>query len=313
MRIIFAGTPDFAAAQLESLLQQDIRPVAVYSQPDRPKGRGKKLIQTPVKQIAEAHDIPVFQPQNFKSAESLQQLADLKPDLMIVVAYGLILPQAVLQLPKFGCINVHASILPRWRGAAPVERAIAAGDQETGVTIMQMDQGLDTGDMLHIQRCTIEQSTTGDVLRQQLQGIGSEALIHVLQQLEKGQLEPIKQDHGQANYAEKLTKQEAAVNWSYSAQRLLKTIHAFNSANTCYAAWQDDRVKIFTVDVLPPAEIRQPGEIVSITKQHLTVACGDGSERLALLEIQLPNAKRMATAAVLNGRRDYFAVGQAFA
>jgi methionyl-tRNA formyltransferase len=203
MRIIFAGTPDFAAANLQALIDSGIIPVAVYSQPDRPKGRGKKLIPTPVKAVASAHDIAVLQPVNFKAEEDLAILASHDADLMIVVAYGLLLPKAVLETPKLGCINVHASLLPRWRGAAPIERAIEAGDTVTGVTIMQMDEGLDTGNMLSISECLIDDQTTGDSLRHTLQDIGAKALIETVKQLSQAPMQGDPQDDSGANYAKK--------------------------------------------------------------------------------------------------------------
>lgn len=316
MRIIFAGTPEFAAGNLQALIEAGIIPVAVYSQPDRPKGRGKKLVATPVKAIALEYDIPVFQPLNFKEQDELDVLNSHNADLMIVVAYGLLLPKAVLSTPRLGCINVHASLLPRWRGAAPIERAIEYGDNETGVTIMQMDEGLDTGDMLSISRCDITHNTTGDSLRAEIQTIGASTLIETVTELSAGVLTGEKQDDALANYAKKLTKQEAELDWSCDAQTLLRKIHAFNSANACYSLWHEERVKFFHVALSQTDKThasQAPGSITAITKKIIEVACGkDGSERLQLKEIQLPNAKRMPVAAVLNGKKDFFQVGQAF-
>ena len=313
MRIIFAGTPDFAAANLQALIDAGITPVAVYSQPDRPKGRGKKLIATPVKSVAETHNIPVFQPLNFKHDNDLSIFKSHNADLLIVVAYGLLLPKAVLDTPKFGCINVHASLLPRWRGAAPIERAIEAGDTETGITIMQMDEGLDTGDMLTISRCDITPQTTGDSLREALQPIGAKALIETVQKLATKPLQGEKQDTALANYARKLSKAEAEVNWSSTAQTLLRKIHAFNSSNACFSLWQQERIKLFNVQIADNGPNTVPGIITAVTKKTIEIACGsEGSERLLLKEIQLPNAKRMPVSSVLNGKKGFFEVGQAF-
>lgn len=313
MRIIFAGTPDFAAGNLQALIAAGLTPVAVYSQPDRPKGRGKKLIATPVKAVAIEHDIPVYQPLNFKSDDDLAILRSHNADIMIVVAYGLLLPKTVLDAPRLGCINVHASLLPRWRGAAPIERAIEAGDDETGVTIMQMDEGLDTGNMLNIKRCNINNATTGDSLRESLQVTGAQALIETLHQLTQGALSGEKQDDELACYAKKLTKQEAELNWHDSAEALLQKIHAFNSSNACYSLWAGERIKFFCVNQAEASTPQTPGSICQISKKFIEVACGEnGSERLHLKEIQLPNAKRMPVAAVLNGKKDFFQIGQAF-
>ena len=312
MRIIFAGTPDFAAGNLQALIDAGITPVAVFSQPDRPKGRGKKLVATPVKAVAERYDIPVFQPLNFKEQSDIEQLAALDADLMIVVAYGLLLPKALLETPTLGCINVHASVLPRWRGAAPIERAIEAGDTETGVTIMQMDEGLDTGDMLLIRKCAIDDQTTGDSLRQTLLAIGSEALIDVVKQLQAGQASATVQNDDDANYAKKLSKQEAQIDWTQSAKGILRKVHAFNSANACYSFFNGERVKFFQLQIANTAEKLEPGSIAVINKKTIEIACGDGTERLSVKEMQLSNAKRMATAAVLNGKKDYFAAGEQF-
>lgn len=313
MRIIFAGTPDFAAGNLQALICAGITPVAVYSQPDRPKGRGKKLIATPVKAVALEHNIPAFQPLNFKHDDDLAILKSHHADLMIVVAYGLLLPPAVLDTPRMGCINVHASLLPRWRGAAPIERAIEEGDTETGITIMQMDEGLDTGDMLSISHCEISHTTTGDSLRSELQTIGATALINIVQQLSLEDVSGEKQDDSLANYAKKLTKQEACLDWHCDAQKLLRKIHAFNSSNACYSLWNEERVKFFSVALAQEGSNQTPGSITAVTKKMIEVACGkDGSQRLQLKEIQLPNAKRMPVAAVLNGKKDFFKVGLAF-
>lgn len=311
LRIVFAGTPDFAAGHLQFLIDQGFDVVAVYSQPDRKKGRGKKLLPSPVKEVAVNHEIPVYQPLNFKDETDVAQLAQLNADVMVVVAYGLLLPESVLNTPKLGCINVHGSLLPRWRGAAPIERAIEAGDTETGITIMQMDKGLDTGDMLCIKKVTISAETSGDALRSKLLKPGCDTLESTLNELEAGQLKPVKQDDSQANYAHKLHKQEAKIDWHQSANQLDYKIRAFNSTNVCATELNEQVIKIWKADIVETQSInKQAGKILNIDKKSITVACGTGSLRLQ--ELQLPNSKRMDVAAVLNGRKDLFNEGAVF-
>ena len=209
LNIIFAGTPDFAAQHLQALLNSSHNVIAVYTQPDKPAGRGKKLQASPVKQLAEQHHIPVYQPKSLRKAEAQSELIALHADVMVVVAYGLILPQAVLDAPTYGCLNVHGSLLPRWRGAAPIQRAIWAGDTQTGVTIMQMDAGLDTGDMLHKVSCEILPTETSASLYNKLAELAPPALIEVLDHLGNGKFTAEKQDDTQSNYADKLSKEEA--------------------------------------------------------------------------------------------------------
>lgn len=308
--IIFAGTPAFAAQHLQALLDAGIRISAVYTQPDRPAGRGKQLQATPVKQLALQHQLPVYQPLNFKDEADVQTLATQQPDLLIVVAYGLLLPKAVLDIPRLGCINVHASLLPRWRGAAPIERAIEAGDKETGVTIMQMDVGLDTGDMLLKETVAITDNTTGDSLREQLADCGSKALIRAVQQLKQQAITGESQDDSQANYAHKLAKAEAHIDWQQPASLLACKIRAFNSSNVCYSLYQGDRVKIWQAMPQTRSHNASAGEILHVDKHGVVVACGEGA--LQLTELQLPNARRMAIADILNGRTGLFTQGQHF-
>ena len=311
LKIVFAGTPEFAAGHLHYLLEQGFNVVGVYSQPDRKKGRGKKLQASPVKEIALAHNIPVYQPLNFKDAADVEQLAALQADVMVVVAYGLLLPESVLTLPAYGCINVHGSLLPRWRGAAPIERAIESGDTQTGITIMQMDKGLDTGDMLHIEKIEISAQTTGDDLRQQLLNPGCEGLACTLAHIASGTLQSEKQNNEQANYAHKLKKQEAAIDWSLPANLIDQKIRAFNSSNVCSTQLNAQVIKIFTAELIDVATAHSTaGEILAVDKKSITVACGSGSLRLQ--ELQLPNSKRMAVASVLNGRKDLFIEGAQF-
>lgn len=312
LRIIFAGTPDFAAAHLKALLGSHHQVIAAYSQPDRPAGRGKKLCASPVKEVALAHQIPVYQPLNFKSQDTLAELAALNADLMVVVAYGLILPKAVLETPRLGCINVHASILPRWRGAAPIQRAIEAGDTETGVTIMQMDVGLDTGDMLMKTFCPILPEDTGGSLHDKLIGIGTPALIQALDSIQAGTITPEKQDDSLSNYAPKLSKEEAALNWRLSAAELERKVRAFNPfpvAHTKLAGTGDDqRMRVWAASATEQAGASEPGVITHIDARGLWVACAQG--QLVLEQLQLPGKKALKVDEILRGHPDLFQVGQ---
>lgn len=311
LRIIFAGTPGFAAEHLKTLLGSRHEVIAVYSQPDRPAGRGKKLTASPVKDIALAQAIPVYQPLNFKSPEALAELVNLNADLMVVVAYGLILPKAVLDAPRLGCINVHASILPRWRGAAPIQRAIEAGDDETGVTIMQMDVGLDTGDMLIKASCPISPDDTGGSLHDKLIQCGGPALLTALDQLQAGTAKPEKQDDALSNYAPKLSKEEAALNWSLTARTLERQIRAFNPfpvAHTKLAgATEDQRMRVWSASVSDKSANAEPGSITQITEQGLWIACSEG--QLILEQLQLPGKKAMKVSDILRGHPDLFKSG----
>ena len=311
LRIIFAGTPEFAAEHLKALLGSRHQVIAVYSQPDRPAGRGKKLTASPVKEVALAHKIPVHQPLNFKSPEAVAELASLNADLMVVVAYGLILPKVVLDTPRLGCINVHASILPRWRGAAPIQRAIEAGDKETGVTIMQMDVGLDTGDMLLKTYCPILPEDTGGSLHDKLISVGTPALLEALEQIAIGTVNPQKQDDTQSNYAPKLSKDEAALNWQLAAEELALKVRAFNPfpiAHTKIAGASDDqRFRVWAAKAIDKQTNSMPGSIAHIDADGLWIACKNGQLVLELL--QLPGKKAMQVSEILRGHPDLFKVG----
>lgn len=308
LRLIFAGTPDFSAHHLQALIDAKHEIVGVYTQPDRPAGRGKKLVASPVKQLALENSLPVFQPQNFKADEDLQQLRELNADVMVVVAYGLLLPLSVLEAPTHGCINVHASLLPRWRGAAPIQRAIAAGDTKTGVTIMQMDIGLDTGDMLIKVDCPIEPNDTGGELHDRLLTLGGPALLEALKQIKDAQLTPEKQDDSQANYAHKLTKQEAAIDWSRSATDLDLMIRAFNPFPVAYFNEGKDRIRVWDVVVMHHGASSPAGTILQADNDGLLVACGQ--QALLLKQIQLPGKKVLSIKDILNGHRERFSVGK---
>ncbi|CAB1261151.1 methionyl-tRNA formyltransferase [Vibrio cholerae] len=307
LRIVFAGTPDFAARHLAALLSSEHEIIAVYTQPDRPAGRGKKLTASPVKTLALEHNVPVYQPENFKSDESKQQLAALNADLMVVVAYGLLLPKVVLDTPKLGCINVHGSILPRWRGAAPIQRSIWAGDNETGVTIMQMDVGLDTGDMLKIATLPIEASDTSASMYDKLAELGPQALLECLQDIAQGTAVAVKQDDGLANYAHKLSKEEARINWSDAATHIERCIRAFNPWPMSHFEVAENSIKVWQARVETQAVTQAPGTIVQADKSGIYVATGQGV--LVLESLQIPGKKALPVQDILNARADWFSVG----
>ncbi len=308
MKIIFAGTPDFAATHLQALISQH-EVVAVYTQPDRPAGRGKKLNASPVKLLAEQNNLPIYQPQSLKDPEQHTILANLQADIMVVVAYGLILPQVVLDAPRLGCINVHGSILPRWRGAAPIQRAVEAGDKETGVTIMQMDAGLDTGAMLTITRCPIEPSETSGSLYDKLAALGAPALLSTLDKLKAGTAVAVAQDNGQSTYAKKIDKAEALIAWSQPAIIIDQRIRAFSPFPAAYTEIEGLRVKIWAAQT-STQQLGTPGEIVAADDNGLLVGCGQGS--LLLTEIQLAGKSRMPVSEILRSRVELFATGKRF-
>lgn len=315
LNIIFAGTPDFAAQHLQALIDSPHNVIVVYTQPDKPAGRGKKLQASPVKQLAEQHQIPIYQPKSLRKPETQAELAALHADVMVVVAYGLILPQAVLDAPTYGCLNVHGSLLPRWRGAAPIQRAIWAGDKQTGVTIMQMDAGLDTGDMLHKVFCDIDLQDTSADLYHKLAEIAPNALIEVLNHLTDGTFTAEPQDDMQSNYAEKLSKEEAKLDWQLSAAQLERNIRAFNPWPMAYLQLTDEQgnpqtLKVYQAIVLPSVS-QTPGTIISADKNGIQIATADGV--LNLLQLQPAGKKPMSAQDLLNGRADWFAVGKVLA
>ena len=307
LRIVFAGTPDFAARHLAALLSSEHEVIAVYTNPDRPAGRGKKLSAPPVKQLALEHDIPVYQPENFKSDEAKQELADLNADIMVVVAYGMLLPQAVLDTPRLGCINVHGSILPRWRGAAPIQRSIWAGDAETGVTIMQMDIGLDTGDMLKIATLPIEATDTSASMYEKLAGLGPDALVDCLADIAAGTAVAEKQDDELANYAKKLSKEEARINWSDDAAHIERCVRAFNPWPMSHFEAAENSIKVWQSRVAEQTSDKPAGTILQADKTGIYVATGQGV--LVLEQLQVPGKKAMSVQDILNSRASWFEVG----
>ena len=298
LNIIFAGTPEFAATHLQALISSQHKVIAVYTQPDRPAGRGRKLTASPVKQLALQHDLPVYQPVSLKDSEEQRKLAQLNADIMIVVAYGLILPIEVLQAPRLGCINVHASILPRWRGAAPIQRAILAGDAETGVTIMQMDAGLDTGDMLLIEKAPISATDTFQTLHDRLAQIGSQALIKALDLLSEGRLSAASQDNNLATYAEKIKKPEARIDWQQNAEEIHRKVCAFNPWPVAETKLDDKTIRIWESSPLVDNNPDNPGTVVRESKEGIDVATGKGLLRIT--KLQLPGGKPLAASEFLN-------------
>ncbi|MDM5078469.1 methionyl-tRNA formyltransferase [Aeromonas media] len=307
LKLIFAGTPDFAARHLAALLSSDHEVVAVYTQPDKPAGRGQKLTASPVKALALAHDLPVYQPTSLRNEEAQAELAALGADLMVVVAYGLILPKAVLDTPRLGCLNVHGSLLPRWRGAAPIQRAIWAGDAETGVTIMQMDVGLDTGAMIRKVSCPIASDETSASLYDKLAELGPQALVDTLDAMAAGNTAAEVQDDALANYAQKLSKEEARIDWSMEAVAIERCIRAFNPWPISWFEAAEQTIKVWQAEVIDSDHAQPVGTLLKADKQGIDVATGKGV--LRLLTLQPPGKKAMSVPDLLNSRRDWFEPG----
>jgi len=310
LKIIFAGTPDFAASALQKLLDENYEIIAVYTQPDRPAGRGRKLTPSPVKALALEHDIPVEQPVNFKEEEAIDKLQSYGCDLMIVAAYGLLLPVPVLETPTYGCLNIHASLLPRWRGAAPIQRAILAGDTETGITIMQMNEGLDTGEMLLKLATPIENTDTGGTLHDRLAELGGDAIVKALALLQEDQLAPEKQDDSEANYARKLAKVESWIDWSGLVINIDRQIRAFNPWPGSQTSLDDKIIRIHEAAIINTDSTGNAGKILSYTREGLDVQCANG--QLRILTCQLPGSRAMSIKDLHNGHPDRFKPGQCF-
>jgi methionyl-tRNA formyltransferase len=299
MKIIFAGTPDFAVPTLQALLESAHEVRAVYTQPDRPAGRGRKLTASPVKTVALSANIPVFQPENFKLSEDIETLAHLDADLLVVVAYGLILPQAVLDIPKLGCINVHGSLLPRWRGAAPIHRAVMAGDDKTGITIMKVVKKLDAGDMLYKLECAITPSDTSSSLHDQLAKLGAKGLIETLRLLEQGLCNPEPQNEALVTYAQKLEKSEAQLDWQESALALDRKVRGLNAWPVAQTLFKGEVLRVWQCKVID-GEGSLPIGTINTDNHALDVTTGQGL--LRLLEVQLPGGKRIAGKDFLNAQ-----------
>lgn len=300
MRIVFAGTPDFAVPALDALSYAGHEIVAVYTRPDRPAGRGRKLHPSPVKQRATALGLSVVQPANFKEAASLERLRTYRPDLMVVVAYGLLLPQSVLDLPRFGCINIHASLLPRWRGAAPIQRAIAAGDAETGISIMRMDAGLDTGPVLITHALPIADDETGGSLHDRLAALGAEAVVEAVRGLEAGVLAPVPQAATGVTYAAKLSKEEARIDWREAATTVERKVRAFNPWPVAFTQLDGEVLRIWGGQALPTSATAVPGTVVAASKAGIDVATGDGVFRI--LTLQRAGGRKLGADEFVNAR-----------
>lgn len=297
MKIIFAGTPDFAVPALQMLINSKNEVCAVYTQPDRPAGRGRKLTPSPIKKLALENNIPVFQPETLKTDADLRQLASLDADIMVVVAYGIILSQAVLDTPKHGCINIHGSLLPRWRGAAPIHRAVMAGDDKTGVTIMHVVKKLDAGDMLHKEMCAILPDTTTSDLHDKLADLGAIGLEKVLQQIVEGGLVAEKQDESLVTYAAKLEKSEAVLDWGLTAIELDRKIRGLNNWPVAQTLFQGKVLRIWKARLTEEENDLHCG---TVTQQGKRMSVTTGKGILDLLEVQLPGGKRMDIQAFLN-------------
>ncbi|MFT4045561.1 MAG: methionyl-tRNA formyltransferase [Solimonas sp.] len=300
MRLVFAGTPDFAVAALDALHAAGHEIVGVYTQPDRPAGRGRKLTPSPVAQRAAALGLPVFKPERLRSEAEQAGLRALAPDVMVVVAYGLILPQAVLDIPRHGCLNIHASLLPRWRGAAPIQRAIEAGDAETGVTIMRMEAGLDTGPILLIERIAIREATTAAILHDQLAALGARLIVEALKRLKRNELPETPQPADGATYAKKLDKDEARIDWTLPADVIARRIRAFNPAPGAWTGLDGERVRCCDARAWPAAALEPAGTVVRADAEGIDVAAGDGLVRL--LQLQWPGGKPLSSAQISRGR-----------
>lgn len=298
MRIVFMGTPDFSVPTLECLIRKhDV--VAAVTQPDRPKGRGKAMQSSPVKMTALAHDIPVYQPVKVRDEAFVSVLKELNPDVIVVVAFGQILPESILNLPRWGCINVHASLLPRYRGAAPIQWAVIDGEKETGVTIMYMDKGLDTGDMIAKASVAIDEKETGESLHDKLAVLGGPLLLKVLDDLEKGIDHREKQDDSLSCYAGMLTKDMGRIDWNKDAASIERLVRGLNSWPSAYTYYKDKTLKIWSADVTPGKEDAIPGRVIAVDQDSFTVQTGQ--DALRILEVQLQGKKRMPVKAFLLG------------
>ncbi len=298
LRIVYAGTPEFAATALQAIIHAGHEVVAVYTQPDRPAGRGRKMTPSPVKVLAEAHGLPVLQPASLKQRSEQERLAEFRPDLMVVAAYGLLLPKAVLETPRLGCINIHASLLPRWRGAAPIQRAILAGDAETGITIMQMDEGLDTGDMLYRIATPIHAEDTAQSLHDRLAVLGADAVLTALEGLRAGALEGEPQDNACATYARKLEKSEGTIDWTQPAMQIWRQVRAFHPWPVAQTRFEGQVLRIWSA--LPVEGLGAPGRVLRACRDGIDVGTGEGILRLT--QVQMPGKRPMPAADFLNAR-----------
>ena len=300
LRIVFAGTPDFSVAPLESLIASRHEVIAVYTQPDRPAGRGRKLMPGPVKEKALEHGIPVMQPASFRDEGAIDDLASLQPDLMVVVAYGLLLPESVLDIPRLGCLNIHASLLPRWRGAAPIQRAILAGDSRSGVSIMQMDAGLDTGPVWLEREIALQPNETGGSLHDRLAILGAEALMEALPLIASADRKPVPQPGEGVCYAHKLTKQEARIDWSEPALQIERLVRAFNPWPVAHADLDGEKVRIWEARMHEGSASAPPGAVIGTSREGIDVSTADGI--LRVIRLQMPGKRPVTAQEFLNAR-----------
>lgn len=310
MKIIFAGTPEIAVPALQALINSEHEVVAVYTKHDQPAGRGQKILASPVKQLAQAHHIPVQQPVTLRDPQEQALLKNWQADLMVVVAYGLILPKVVLETPRLGCINIHVSLLPRWRGAAPIQHAILAGDTETGVTIMQMDEGLDTGPILYQLHCPIYPTDTSQLLHDRLATLGAQALLTTLPHIANGTCTPQIQNEAQTCYAKKIEKQEAEINWHNNAEIIDRQIRAYNPWPIAHTHLNEQFIRIWQAEIIHTTSAQPPGTIINADKNGIDVATGN--YLLRLQKIQLAGGRCLTVGEVLNARAEMFAVGNRF-
>jgi methionyl-tRNA formyltransferase len=301
LSLIFAGTPEFSVPTLEALLRSAHKVVAVYTQPDRPAGRGRQVATSAVKQCAHRHGLPIEQPATLRDAEAQQRLSSWRADLMIVVAYGLLLPEAVLRTPRLGCVNIHASLLPRWRGAAPIQRAILAGDRETGITIMQMDVGLDTGPTLLVRPTQIGERETAGSLHDRLADMGSDALLEAIDALARGVAQPRAQPNEGATYAQKILKQEALIAWSRSAVEIDRQVRAFNPWPVAETRWTERQLRIWESEPLDESTAAAPGSVLKAGRDGIHVATAGGT--LNLKRVQLAGGRAMSASEFANAHR----------
>lgn len=314
LNIIFAGTPDFAAQHLAALINSEHNILAVYCPPDKPAGRGKKLTACATKQLALEHCLPVEQPINFKEQSDQAQLAQYNADVMVVVAYGLLLPEVILNAPRLGCINVHGSLLPKWRGAAPIQRSLEAGDEKTGVTIMQMDKGLDTGAMILTAECSIENTDTSENLYEKLAQLGPKALLDTLALMAEDTHKAISQNNELASYAHKLDKAEAEINWQLSASDIDRKVRAYIPWPVAQFTFieegqnKEHRIRVWKTSVKQIQSTAPEGTIISADKEGIVIATAKHAICLEIL--QLPNKKALPVQDILNGRADWFTIGK---
>ncbi|MBA3661416.1 MAG: methionyl-tRNA formyltransferase [Gammaproteobacteria bacterium] len=310
MKVVFAGTPQFAAIALDALIKSKHRVMAVYTQPDRPSGRGLKLKAPPVKELALQFQIPVFQPASLKNGAEVDELKQLQADAMVVAAYGLLLPAEVLHLFPQGCLNIHPSLLPKWRGAAPIPRTLAAGESITGVTIMQMDPGLDTGPMFLQEQYILEPNETAQTLHDQLATIGARLMVQTLDQLERNEIKALAQDNALATYAHKISKEEALIDWQRKAQELEYEVRAFNPWPVCYTTWGGETLRVWEAKAIDHYPVSPPRTILHASAQGLDIATGQGA--LRLLKVQLPGAKAIPIADFYHAKQKDLIVGERF-